>query len=338
LKINVVIAADANYLYPALVLIANLSENGLWRDKDVKLWLFSAKGELSKGDQNLIHNTVNAFMERAPFEFVELDLSDMPETHGYLTKTALVRLRLPEFLEARDWLWVDVDAVLCTSWNDLKTAFFPQRRTANLVAAKCHQVDSKRQQLSGNPIETYFNSGVISWKSSSLESGLHQRYLSSLNEFSARGVVGDDQDALNAVHAGDVQLIGGNYNAFGDYLFRLQNRDEIKVAHYAGATKPWHLPSPAQILCRDNLGCPWSPFYKAENTLFARIAEISPGSLVHLTAVKERARLSGHPDWKVIWFARIVSKMPVIARESGFFNQLRQGNHAHPLHWDTNRQ
>ena len=335
MSINLVIAADRNYLYPALVLIANLSDKGLWPDKEVKLWFLSAHGEMSAADQSLITSTVNAFAEEPNFQFVELDLSEMPETHGYLSKTALIRLLLPEFLKAKDWIWIDVDAILCTSWVDVKTAFFPVARTSSLVAANCHQVDPRRQSISRNPMESYFNSGVISWKSSGLEDGLRDRYLNALDEFAAQGIVGDDQDAMNFVHAGSVHLISGDYNAFGPYLFENSKRSQIKISHYAGPTKPWHLPDVAQGLCRDEMYCPWQPFYLADEVLTRRTVHCGPQTLEHLRSVKRRAYASGKPDWKVVWFAKVIARLPRFALKLRLFEFLRQGNYAHPLHLVT---
>jgi lipopolysaccharide biosynthesis glycosyltransferase len=332
MKVNVVIAADRNYLYPALVLLANLTERGVWLDDNVKLWFLAAKNELSEGDKDLITCTVETLASGENFEFAEIDLSKMPETHGYLSKTALVRLLLPEFLIGQNWIWIDVDAVLCTSWGEIVEAFFPHIRKASLVAAKCHQVDAVRQEASGNPIGSYFNSGVISWQSNSLEKGLGNKYLKALDQFVSRGIVGDDQDAMNAVHAGQVHLINGDFNAFGDYLFKHQDRNQVKISHFAGATKPWHLTLAAQSLCRNEWDCPWQPFFKSDSFLFSKFQISSPQRLGQLRSVRRRAHLSGHPDWRVVWFARVVAMLPLFIKNLKMFNDLRSRNYAHPLH------
>jgi lipopolysaccharide biosynthesis glycosyltransferase len=329
---NLVIAADRNYLYPALVLLANLNEKGLWFDEKVKLWFLSSKGELSDDDKVLIEATIGSLGGQIRFEFAELDLSEMPDTWGYLSKTTLVRLLLPEFLGDVEWIWVDVDAVLRTSWAEVKLAFFPSNRKEGLVAAKCHEYDAIKQQLSGNPVESYFNAGVVSWKPQSRDDNLGAKYLSALGEFSLKGLPGDDQDVMNSVHAGKVHIISGDYNAFGGYLFQHPERDEIKISHFAGATKPWHLPLSAQQLCLEEVACPWQPFFESDKFLFSRISHSAPDQLENLRSVRVRANLSGNPDWKVVWFARIVSKLPGLIRNRFFPRGLWERNYAHPLH------
>jgi lipopolysaccharide biosynthesis glycosyltransferase len=333
---NLVIAADRLYLYPSLVLMSNLLTVGVWNDPGTKVWFLAPSGNLKESDMSALNKTIQLLGVGDSFEYLEVDLESLPETHGYLTKTTLIRLLLPKLMGQANWLWVDCDVIFTSNWLEIKEAFFPEIRRGTIVAAECHDVDQIRQQLSGNPLSSYFNAGVISWSSENrdFEGGeLLNNYLRAMVDFFEGGIVGDDQDALNAVHKGDLHLISGRFNAYGDYLSYNSNPNDISVAHFAGATKPWHLIRRAKLAClRTSPACPWSPFFSAENDFHSLIAQTNSGLRSAVRELENRSRKSGKPDWKIDWFSRLASLMPTYLTRFQLFQFVRSRKHAHPLH------
>lgn len=335
-KTNLIIAADRQYLYPSLVLLSNLLNAGIWNDAGTKVWFLAPSGNLNKKDISTLSKTTQLLGVGDRFEYLEVNLENLPETHGYLSKTSLIRLLLPKLMGRANWLWVDCDVIFTSSWFEIKKAFFPEKRSGTIVAAECHHVDQIRQQLSGNPLSIYFNAGVISWSSENLDfdgEELLKSYLRALGGFSERGVIGDDQDALNAVHKGDVHFISGRFNAFGDYLIYNSNQEDISVAHFAGATKPWHLIRRAKLAClKAGPACPWNPFFIAENDFHSLIGRTNSRLRREVHELEERSRKSGKPDWKISWFSRLASLLPTQVIKSLLFQYTKSSKHAHPIH------
>ena len=337
-RLNLVLAADKTYLYPALVVLGNLAQKGVLNDNETKVWFIAPSHSLDKSDVQLVHQVARALGFRNRFEFFEVDVDVLPETHGYLSKTSLVRLLLPKLMQGSDWFWVDADAILRCSWEEAKNAFFPLNRQSTIVAASCHLLDPIRQGLSGNPPSSYFNAGLMSWSPrGNLSDGdvLLRRYLGALKFFLAKGVTGDDQDALNTVHKNDVQLISGNFNAFGDFLMNPSTFKSVKIAHFAGATKPWHLTNKVKLACLASKGCPWSDFFTAESYLLGVASQMNPRLSNYLRRLRKKLRFSGNPDWKIITFAMFAASLPRFISTMAAFKHIRKGNQAHPLHFET---
>lgn len=334
--VNVVIAADRNYLYPALAVLCNLAEKGVWEDTESKVWFIAPSKSLREADVRALSQLIEALGVKDCFEFLEVDVESLPETHGYLSKTSLVRLLVPKIMGLGKWMWVDVDAILCCSWQEVRDAFFPSDRKSTIVAARCHVVDPVRQQMSGNPERSYFNAGLMSWSpiADHIDGNLMlKKYLEALRFFLSKGTMGDDQDALNLVHKNDVEIISGDFNAYGDFLLNPVNFARIRIAHFAGATKPWHLPDRVKYACLESGGCPWSQFFRAEAEL-ARVAAASGTSLpIYLRKLGKQSRSSGKPDWKIVWFSKLIVIFPRFMWRLKILEPIRKGNHAHPLHF-----
>lgn len=333
--INIVLAADRNYLYPAFTVICNLAQQGVWAAVDTRVWFIAPSKSLREEDVRAVNQLTEVLGVQDRFEFLEVDVEVLPDTHGYLSKTSLIRLLLPGIMGAGQWLWVDVDSILCCSWQDVREAFFPSVRKSTIVAATCHVIDPIRQQLSGNPEKSYFNAGLMSWSPlHGAASGdvLLGKYLDALRFFLSKGIVGDDQDALNTVHRNEVHSIPGEFNAYGDFLMSPANFNQIKIAHFAGATKPWHLSQRVKDACLASGGCPWDRFFKAEAELERVIGASNESLALYVRELKKQSRTSGKPDWKIVWFSKGIVAFPRFIRVMNLFDQIRKGNQAHPLH------
>ncbi len=195
---------------------------------------------------------------------------------GHVTNASYVRLTLDKFIAS------DVDRVLYLDADTrIMSPLGPLLQT-NLMGCCLGAVNdlslyvqdrlARRNRTLGRPADTdYFNAGVLLFNWPSL---LEQNILGKSRRFAARHAdicMSHDQDALNAVIAGEYLPLDPRWNLI-HYYYINGGKKTAWIKHYTGA-KPWERKRPhvwaddacwyEQVLA----GSPWKQFFEQQTWL-----------------------------------------------------------------------
>ena len=140
---HVVLAADSNYWWPALVLLNNLADLGIIEAvSKPRIHLAYIDGGLRPWEKDFAQEVAKRIGLDPQFNLLSVPATLPQPKHPYLTKTAMIRLQLSNLLRFEPWLWLDTDTIVATSWSELSNAFMPRVRRREIIAARQWQIDS----------------------------------------------------------------------------------------------------------------------------------------------------------------------------------------------------
>lgn len=214
--------ASSDYQYKITILYQELSDENKAKIKELEKDNFSINFEAL--DQN--------FKDRFGGDNNSLRCD-------YFTLTIYYRLFIADMFPQYDkGIYLDADTVVTGDISEL----FNIDLQDNLVAGCSDTFIEGDPRLihyashcSGNPIETYVNSGVLLLNLKKFrELKFTQHFLDILNQYHPK-TVAPDQDYLNAIAADRILKISQNWNAMP-----AKKEDDPKIIHYNLYLKPWH--------------------------------------------------------------------------------------------------
>lgn len=235
MKIPIVFSTDHNFVMPTCVTIHSLLSSA---DKTTTFDInIIADPDVTQEDKELIEKQVMTDSSETIISFVEIGdvFRGGYEIRG-ISKACYNRLMIPWLFPQYDKIiYSDVDIIFTGDISEV----FETELGENYVAGVSGPIWKKGiikkyvQKISADPKE-YINSGFLVINSGNQRrQNLKEKYL----EYSKSKFIYQDQDIINIVCKGKIQLLPGKYNIKPiDYYSYLSG--EGKVIHYIGL-KPW---------------------------------------------------------------------------------------------------
>lgn len=251
-KINVMFAADNHYADQLLIGLESIQKHIA---ATTVIHFYICDNALSQQTKTNIKTLVQA---RHAVTFLNIDqrrLANCPESN-HINQTAYYRILAPELLLQHGVtrvLYLDADIL---AQSDV-TPLFESDLGDNVIGAVIDPGQAlmlKRLGVSAAKVKAlYFNSGmmlidVTRWE----QAHITQRTLAFIDRYPER-IIFHDQDALNAVLAGDVQFLNPHWNVQNSLIFRQHAPinaeyaalfeaaiNHPKIVHFTTHHKPWN--------------------------------------------------------------------------------------------------
>ena len=301
----VISSIDDNYVWPFLVSFFSMSKNAT---ASFRIVLGYDPNLLSPQSRDLIRDIARILC--VELQFLSLDLSSLNTNNmRHVTVSSYSRLIMFDLCED-SVLWLDADVLCLSHWDSIFSEAIEM--TPNQIALAVKDPISENtisSPLSSNVAlleggASYFNSGVLyvdtnKWRDFNGPLLWRRHYANYLE----LGFEFEDQCILNYSLAGRCKLMtrGFNYIVAKDAPFD----PSIKLIHFAGALKPWHLKGPLQLT---SPGKPMRHFYKIfrdyESIFLKHILESSPNLWDALNLLRQNST-QGNSLYHVI-FRRLI--------------------------------
>ena len=234
---NIFIAADDNYIYPARVMLTSFFLNNSGEKHKIYFMYSSVKDE---NIQLLSELTEAHGADFVPVKINSDDFQSLRRTERITVET-YYRFLIPHVLpksEARA-IWLDVDLVVNGPLDD----FYYQDFDGNCLAG-CRDIGDHREKMLrlGCPSTcTYINAGVILFNMEKM-----RQY--TLRDFCdyyithEKEITWFDQDVINGMFAGRIKVWDCDKCNVQAYNWRFKNQYDLSkavVVHYIGEGKPW---------------------------------------------------------------------------------------------------
>lgn len=240
--IELAFSFDVNYITPFLVLLVSIFASN---DQE-KLCFHVALTNASDDDKQRIKHFIEMHQGEVWYYDIDVELvrSFAPPNARYGLAT-FYRLLLPSMLPVHieKFIYLDVDILVL---NNLRSLFDTELETMP-VAAVPEPVAYTRFDLGLDNPNDYFNAGILLinlplWRAQRIA----ERAIQFLKDFPKK-VEYLDQDALNAVLAGNWWSLSDSYNFTWRALPPQASRIELQrmlatktIVHFNTALKPWH--------------------------------------------------------------------------------------------------
>ena len=255
-SIPIVFAIDNNVVMPCSVTITSLLKNAK-ADTFYDIYILCNHSKLDVDGRKKLYDAF-ANSSQCRITFVDVSLGeDFKETDwqatGHITKAAFYRLAIPlVFPQFEKVIYADVDMIF---QQDLSELFVNSLQQQELIAAVLdlaiddkYYFQSKLPSMIGKSVKDYFNSGFLVMN---LKQMREENIVEEFNRHAKIKYDQNDQDVLNVVCNGRVQILPSMYNFqlshFGNYMWgrettSIQFGELFKHAtlHYTGRNKPWN--------------------------------------------------------------------------------------------------
>ena len=256
MTIPIIFAIDNNVVMPCGVTITSLLKNAK-ADTFYDIYVLCNQSKLDvDGRKKLNDAFANSSQCRITFVDVSLD-EDFKETDwqttGHLTTAAFYRLAIPLlFPQFGKVIYADVDMIF---QQDLSELFVNSLQQQELLAAVLdlaiddkYYFQSKLPSMIGKSVKDYFNSGFLVMN---LKQMREENIVEQFNEHAKIKYDQNDQDVLNVVCSGRVQILPVLYNFqmnhFASFMWGRTSTDilfgelfKYATLHYTGKFKPWN--------------------------------------------------------------------------------------------------
>ena len=233
---NVFIAANDNYIYPAKVMLTSLLLNNANADLKIYFMHSSVKHENIRALEELVGQHKADFV---PVQINPDDFTEFLRTERFPVEV-YYRFLVPHILpksESRA-IWLDVDLVV----NGPLDSFYYQDFDGCFLSG-CRDIGDHREKmrLLGCPSDcTYINSGVILFNAEQMRQYNLEDFL---NYYLAhkKDIVWFDQDVINGIFAGRIKVWDcDKYNVQVLWNRKKQSHfEQCVIAHYIGPYEPW---------------------------------------------------------------------------------------------------
>lgn len=233
-------AIDDNYVWPFLIMIFSATRNSR---VPFDLVLGYEPHQLSREKMDTIVFVLR--MQRLKFSFIELKSGISGNFNNYITSTTFLRLCLADSLES-NFLWVDSDVLLLPDWTEIFSIGEANISTNICLAVRdplsesTMNFEDSRNHALRRQRANYFNAGILYLNPKRWQELNYPALWRQLHQDSSKlGFQYDDQCILNYLSYEKCVLQPSIYN----FLVRdslEQPPDKIRVAHFAGGSKPWH--------------------------------------------------------------------------------------------------
>jgi lipopolysaccharide biosynthesis glycosyltransferase len=173
-------------------------------------------------------------------------------------------------------LWVDLDTVAKPGWDDIFTTMNKAKKDVAMVVAD--KITGPQTRFDG------FNAGVLGWTKNPRKEWLTQ--LANLPEkrFSS------EQFLFNTLYLDSVQYVDVGFNFLSSWHKDYANTESVRIIHYSGPIKPWHLARRHRQAWR-SINPTWEEWFLAEDELLGK--ELPRDLAAEIRAAKKKALFSG---------------------------------------------
>lgn len=275
-------ATDDTMVYGLLVWASSLAHTAT---HPFHLVVAYFEGTLSPAHVAIIDNALAELGQDHSFLTLTPDVRFVAQ--GHISPTTFTKFLIADAI-ATPHLWIDIDTVATTGWDELCDIVAEKTTGYDLVVAERGDRDTRSpDQGVFVPSDLPFNAGVLGWPHTPRRDWAAQLAL-----------VGDvptiEQFVFNALYATSTRTVPESFNTLTYRIDSLRGIQAPRIVHYAGAHKPWHLPRRFAGLCHGHQ-CPWSLWFQAEKTLLDALTGSTVGQDVRRLARK--ALTSGTVRW-----------------------------------------
>jgi lipopolysaccharide biosynthesis glycosyltransferase len=229
-KLIVAMAFDDKYLFPALVAIYSAY---LRQASRFKLLVAYDSAMLSPVSRNRIYQVCELI--GLELGFIELRLPKFLATHGHFSALTWARLFLPEEID-RPFVYLDADTVCDNGWGELFANFDLGTTGISAVLQGINGLSADNAAVAASK-GNYISAGVMVVRPALLPITFREEALEACKNYSQNGFQWVDQDVINFVLEGRVDLLESRFNVLVPLVGK--KKLEGNILHFAGSQKPW---------------------------------------------------------------------------------------------------
>jgi len=283
----VAIALDDHMAYAFFVLVHSLVTTA---QAPFHLIIGHFSGRLSTANIEVME----AFLatQALTYEIRELTPHPLFTERRHLTITTFSKFVISDAVTSAH-LWIDLDTVARTGWDDIFSTIHGAAEGVPLVVAA--KIDSPHTRFEG------FNAGVLGWTREKRKPWIDA--LQSLPEkrFSS------EQYLFNTLYSDNNVVVESRFNFLSSWHAHAVERNQASIIHYSGPIKPWHL-ARRHRRAWVTINPTWESWFEAEEQLHS---SIQPSMAAELRALARRALASGrlHTGKGALagWFMRFLA-------------------------------
>ena len=266
----VAVALDDKMVYGLCVLSHSLA-----RTKTEPLFLLVGyfEGRLSPSNREFIESYLQWLA--IPHLIQELQPDELFTERRHLTITTFSKFVLSDLYPGAH-LWLDLDTVVKSGWDTVFPIITGAPPTTAIVVAD--KITGVHTRFDG------FNAGVLGWTSSP-----RKQWRSALADLPEKRF-SSEQYLFNTLYADSVSHVDVGYNFLSSWHDTFADTPRVRVIHYSGPIKPWHLARRHRDAWKV-MNSTWEEWFLAEDKLLAE--EMPPGLKTAITAAKRLALMSG---------------------------------------------
>jgi lipopolysaccharide biosynthesis glycosyltransferase len=211
----------------------------------------------------------------ADYEIRQLTAHELFTERRHLTITTFSKFVLSDHYDGAH-LWVDLDTVALSGWDDMFDAMHAAPKGVRMIVAD--KIAGPQTRFDG------FNAGILGWTRHPRKEWLPE--LANLPEkrFSS------EQYLFNTLYLESVDYVPVGYNFLSSWHKNFSTTADVRIIHYSGPIKPWHL-ARRHRRAWSSINPTWESWFTAED---AMEAETMPSSLSSRVArAKREALFSG---------------------------------------------
>jgi lipopolysaccharide biosynthesis glycosyltransferase len=193
----------------------------------------------------------------------------------HLTITTFSKFVLSDQYEGAH-LWVDLDTVARPGWDEIFTTM--NKATKDVAMVVADKISGPQTRFDG------FNAGVLGWTKNPRKEWLTQ--LANLPEkrFSS------EQFLFNTLYLDSAQYVDVGFNFLSSWHKDFANTTGVRIIHYSGPIKPWHLARRHRQAWRA-INPTWEEWFLAEDELLGK--ELPQDLARDITVARKQALFSG---------------------------------------------
>lgn len=156
----------------------------------------------------------------------------------HITRTAYLRMSLPNLFKGEKIFWFDADLLFLENWHQILNYTRHTKQSMNSIHARKHwgNVESATNQAIISSNGNYFNSGVLIFNSKIWKKNRITAQISEImKNYTTLGFEWADQCVLNYCFHGKYDQINSSYNSIPSEF----NIAHTRIIHFAGTHKPW---------------------------------------------------------------------------------------------------
>lgn len=256
MTIPIIFAIDNNVVMPCGVTITSLLKNAK-AETFYDIYVLCNQSKLDVDGRKKL-NDAFANSGQCRIAFVDVSLGEGFketdwQTTGHLTTAAFYRLAIPLlFPQFEKVIYADADLIFQQDLSELFVNSLQQQEylaaVLDLAIDDEYYFQSKLPSMIGKTVKDYFNSGFMVMN---LKQMREENIVEQFNEHAKIKYDQNDQDVLNVVCSGRVQILPTMYNFqmnhFASYMWGRTSADihfgelfKCATLHYTGKLKPWN--------------------------------------------------------------------------------------------------
>lgn len=266
----VALALDDKMVFGFLVLVHALLTTA---QRPVSLLVGFFSGKLSKSNITLVRDYLEWLS--ADYEIRELTAHELFTERRHLTITTFSKFVLSDQYDGAH-LWVDLDTVALPGWDGMFDAMHAAPKGIRMIVAD--KIAGPQTRFDG------FNAGILGWTRHPRKEWLPE--LANLPEkrFSS------EQYLFNTLYLDSVDYVPVGYNFLSSWHKNFSTTSDVRIIHYSGPIKPWHLARRHRRAWR-SINSTWESWFLAEDSMEATTM---PSSLsARVARAKREALFSG---------------------------------------------